>query len=102
VRGPEDLLVDLAVDSPPTRPATVSFLWPTFAGGGPASDTFVEVLMHVGVTPAGCRRWLPSLLEADGEPLSAELPEIGPMVAFQMADGPRSTLRSRAMGCHTT
>ena len=31
VRGPEDLLVDLAVDSPPTWPPTVSFLGPTFA-----------------------------------------------------------------------
>lgn len=31
VRGPEDLIVDLAVDSPPGRPATASVLGPTYA-----------------------------------------------------------------------
>jgi hypothetical protein len=31
VHGPEDLLVDLALESPPTLPATVSFIGPTFA-----------------------------------------------------------------------
>lgn len=31
IHGPEDLLVDLAVDSPPGHPATASFVGPTFA-----------------------------------------------------------------------
>ena len=31
VHGPEDLLVDLALEAPPTLPATVSILGPTFA-----------------------------------------------------------------------
>jgi Nucleotidyl transferase AbiEii toxin, Type IV TA system len=31
VHGPEDLLVDLALDSPPERPATVTIMGPTFA-----------------------------------------------------------------------
>ena len=31
IRGPEDLLVDLALDSPPGRPATASIAGPTFA-----------------------------------------------------------------------
>lgn len=31
VHGPEDLLVDIALDSPPLQPATASFLGPTFA-----------------------------------------------------------------------
>jgi hypothetical protein len=30
VHGPEDLLIDLAVDSPPGQPATASFIGPTF------------------------------------------------------------------------
>lgn len=31
VHGPEDLLVDIELDSPPLQPATASFLGPTFA-----------------------------------------------------------------------
>jgi Nucleotidyl transferase AbiEii toxin, Type IV TA system len=31
IHGPDDLLVDLAVDSPPGHPATASFVGPTFA-----------------------------------------------------------------------
>ncbi len=31
VHGPEDVLVDLALESPPTMPPTVSFIGPTFA-----------------------------------------------------------------------
>lgn len=31
IHGPEDLLVDLALDSPPGHPATASFVGPTFA-----------------------------------------------------------------------
>ena len=31
VHGPQDLLVDIALDSPPMQPATASFLGPTFA-----------------------------------------------------------------------
>ena len=31
VHGPQDLLVDIALDSPPLKPATASFMGPTFA-----------------------------------------------------------------------
>ena len=31
IHGPEDLVVDLALDSPPGHPATASFVGPTFA-----------------------------------------------------------------------
>ena len=41
--------------------------------GGPTSDTFVDVLTHVGVTLAGLQALVAVLARTGGEPLSAEL-----------------------------